>query len=184
MRATWRPLAQWPYPPRPSQVDRFQSTWGATLQKLEAEISAIDGREIIIGFVGDDSMVRIDGQMRADARPRHPGAEVSFEVPSKDGWRRLIFHTDAFANLGSNLRGIALGLEALRAVDRYGVTSGTEQYAGFAQLAPGGPSADRGKTLVEQAGSIKDALRKHHPDHGGQERDFVDVQAYRKAVGL
>ena len=31
---------------------------------------------------------------------------------------------------------------------------------------------------------IKDALRKHHPDHGGQERDFVDVQAYRKAVGL
>lgn len=36
-----------------------------------------------------------------------------------------------------NVRAIGLGLQALRAVDRYGITSGREQYRGFAELPSG-----------------------------------------------
>lgn len=186
MRATFRPLPAWPYPSQPDRRATYKATYYQTLQDLEYEIERLDGRELIIGVVTDESQIRIDGAMRADAKVRAPGVEVSFEVP---GGQRLTFHTDVHKGYVNswqdNLRAIALGLEALRAVSRYGITTGIgEQYAGFAQLAAGGPDPARGKVLVEQAGSIKDALRKHHPDHGGQDRDFVDVQAYRKAAGL
>jgi hypothetical protein len=182
MRATWNPLPAWPYPPRPRRSDRFNSSWEATLRKLEDEIAAVKGSDVVIGLVCDPSQISISGVPKGGGRiaVRHAGAEVSFDVP---GDRRLVFHTDAYPSLASNLRAIALGLEALRAVDRYGITSTAEQYAGFAQLTAGGPDPIRGQVLVEQAGSVVEALRKHHPDHGGREADFVDVQAYRELVG-
>lgn len=185
MRATFRPLPAWPYPEQTSRPATYQASYSRTLQDLEREIDYLDGREVIIGVVTDEASIRLDGHMRADAKVRHPGVELSFEVK---GGRRLVFHTDRHKGYGTswqdNLRAITLGLEALRAVDRYGITSTAEQYAGFAQLPAGGPSADRGKLLVERAGSVRDALMRYHPDHGGDASDFADVQAYRQAVGL
>jgi hypothetical protein len=180
VRATFRPLPAWPYPEQPARAATYKATYDRTLQDLEYEIERLDGRELIIGLVADENQVRIDGQMRSDAKVRHPGVEVSFEVA---GGRRLTFHTDAHKGYASswqdNLRAVALGLEALRAVSRYGITTGIgEQYAGFAQLTAGGPDPTRGRVLVEKAGGVRQAQRKHHPDHGGQDRDFVDVQAY------
>lgn len=184
MRATWRPLPAWPYPEQPQRPATYKVTYSRTLIDLGREIGHLDGREVIIGVVVDESQIRLDGQMRADAKVRHAGVEVSFEVR---GGRRLVFHTDAHKGYTTswqdNLRAIALGLEALRAVDRYGITSTDEQYAGFAQLTAGGPDAARGKTLVDHAGSVVDALKRYHPDHGGNARDFADVQAYRKSIG-
>lgn len=73
------------------------------------------------------------------------------------------------------------GLEALRAVDRHGITRRGEQYAGFKALPPGGPSVERGRLLVEQHGSVRRALLATHPDHGGDPSELADVQAYREA---
>src|SRR3989304_1838427 len=86
------------------------------------------------------------GQLRAGGRTttQHAGVEVSFEVPDGKGWRRLTFHTDAYPNVHANLHAIALGLEALRAVYRYGITSSGEQYAGWAALPAGEDLATRG----------------------------------------
>lgn len=94
--------------------------------------------------------------------------------------------TDLFCGAGSlhaNLHAIALGLEALRAVDRHGITSSAEQYAGFAQLTAGGPDPLRGKRLVDEYGSLPEALKRSHPDHGGSAAAFADVQAYRTSIG-
>jgi hypothetical protein len=183
MRATFRPLPAWPYPEQPARPATYQAGYARTLQDLEREIEALSGREVIIGVVTDEASIRIDGMMRADAKVRHPGVEVSFELPDR---RRLTFHTDRHKGYTNswqhNLRAVALGLEALRAVDRYGITSAAEQYAGFAQLTAGGPSADRGRVLVAEAGSVTEALKRHHPDHGGQAEAFADVQAYRELV--
>ena len=44
------------------------------------------------------------------------------------------FPCDTFTDWQANVRGIALALEALRAVDRYGVTQQAEQYRGWTAL--------------------------------------------------
>lgn len=191
MRATWRALPAWPYLPRPKQPNRFQAGWTETLDKLEDEIEKIGGRDVLVGVVfSDDTQYRLDGSPKASFKVKHAGAEVSFDVPTDSGpiggspvaRRRVTFHTDAYDNLGANLRAIALGLEALRAVDRYGITSTGEQYAGFAML-PSGEPADRGRRIVEREGGIAAALHATHPDKGGDRADFEAVQAYRELVG-
>lgn len=178
MRATWRPLATWPYPERTRQVDRFDTGWARTLEDLDAELLRNDADDVVIGVVADPSQFTISGQLRGNAKLGHAGAEVSFNR----GGQRVVFHTDAYSTLQSNLRAITLGLAALRAVDRYGITSGSEQWAGFAQLTAGGPDAARGQLLVERAGGVRQALMLHHPDHGGQPRDFADVAEYRRQI--
>lgn len=182
MRATYRPLPVWPYPERPHRHATYRSTHGRTLDQLENEVKAVGGSEVIIGLVITEADVRMDGMLRSGAQPTHPGVEVSFEMP--DG-RRRVFYTDTHRGYAKswqdNLRAIVLGLEALRAVNRYGMTAGHEQYAGFLQLESG--PVDRGRRLVEEAGSIEAALKQHHPDRGGDARAFRDVIAYRGSVG-
>lgn len=183
MRATFRPLPAWPYPPRAKAIVPFRSGWDETLDKLEQEIAAKGGTDVVIGVVCDESQISLSGSLKAGGRTavRHAGAEVSFEL--KNG-QRIAFHTDAYATLTHNLRAIAMGLEALRAVDRYGITSGGEQYAGFAQLEAGTPLEELGRQLVERYGGIRDALKATHPDTrvaGATDRDFDAVTAYKRA---
>jgi hypothetical protein len=129
--------------------------------------------------VADESQFSMSGQLKANGKVRYAGAEVSFDV----GDGRLTFHADMHDVLQHNLRAIGLTLEALRAVDRYGVAQSGQQYAGFAMIGPGGPSAERGAALVREAGSVAAALKRHHPDHGGSAQAFADVQAYRTRSG-
>lgn len=178
---TFRPLLVWPYPQTPTWERRsrytFKAGWENTVNLLVSEIDRLNGRDVVIGAGLSPDDIRLDGLPRSNARqPIHPGVEVSFDT--KMG--RLVYATDVCEFWQHNVRSIALGLEALRAVDRYGITRKGEQYAGFAQLTAGGPDPNRGRQLVEAAGSVKAALHRHHPDHGGDPRDFADVQAYRE----
>ena len=181
---TFRPLPVWPHPSTPEWERRgrltFKASWGNTLGLLEGELRRLDARGVIIAAGFTESEIRLDGMIRANARqPIHPGVEISFD----SGGKRYVYATDVCDLWQHNVRSIALGLEALRAVDRYGITRRKEQYAGFAQITGGGPDAQRGRVLVEQAGGLVAALKRHHPDHGGSARDFVDVDAYRKSGG-
>lgn len=182
MKATFVSLPAWPYPPRPQATTPFRMGWDDALDSLEREIELVGGDDVLIGVVLDPAYIGISGKLKVGwfTKLRHVGAEVSFSTP--DG-KRLAFHTDGYKELRQNVRAIAAGLEALRAVDRYGITSSAEQYAGFAQLAAGGPDPARGKVLVEREGGIRAALMRYHPDRGGNDRDFADVQAYRESVG-
>ena len=95
----------------------------------------------------------------------------------------LRYPAHRFHGWQDNVRAIALALEALRKVDRYGITQRGEQYAGWKQLpAPdtGAPSAQRGAELVREHGSVRAALAATHPDHGGDPAAFRDVTAYRE----
>jgi hypothetical protein len=180
MIATWRPLPTWPYPPSPRRTgDRFRSGWEGALSLLESEVERLKGSDVVIGVVVDPSQIGFSGQLKAGGRSRfgHRGVEVSFDVPKRG---RLVFHTDAYDTVTANLRAVGLGLEALRAVDRHGITTAAEQYAGFAQIGPGMDDVERGRRLVEEHGSVAEALKRAHPDHGGTTRDLAAVQAYRK----
>lgn len=188
MDIRFRPLPVWPHPPTPAEKRRSQSvfsaTWSATLDLLERELRHLDADDVIVGAGLAERDIRLDGWPRADARwPSHPGVELSFSRGR--GGERLVYATDVCAVWQHNVRSIALGLEALRAVDRYGITRRGEQYAGFRAITTGGPELDdiaRGRQLIERYGSVQAALRATHPDVGGDRADLEAVLAARSAT--
>lgn len=184
MNVTLRPLSAWPHPDTRRRRSRytFKAAWQDTLDLLRRELRHLRASNVVIGAGFQESDLRLDGMPRAGARtPAHPGIELSFTTPTHG---RLVYATDVCERWEHNVRSIALGLEALRAVDRYGITRRGEQYAGWKQLESGGPSADRGRELIRRHGSVRDALKATHPDHGGDAADFADVQAAREQEAM
>jgi hypothetical protein len=181
MTMAFRPIEVWPHGSTPAHARRsrhvFRAAWSDTLNLLERELRHLGARNVVIGCGLREQDIRNDGWPRSGARVlEHPGVEVSFDSPHG----RLVYATDVCAWWEHNVRAIGLGLEALRAVDRHGITRRGEQYAGFKALTAGGPSPERGATIVGLHGSVRAALRATHPDHGGDPADFADVQAYRE----
>lgn len=178
----FRPLPVWPHEPTKSRRhSQFETSYPRTVELLMREVEHLGGKEITLGVGLSETDIRLDGQPRANARTMaHPGVEVSFES-KKHG--RLSYSSDAFWDWQDNVRAIALSLEALRAVERWGVSKG-RQYAGFALLTAGPGLEEQGRQLVERYGSVKEALRHTHPDTGDADvtvRDWQAVVAYRDA---
>jgi hypothetical protein len=183
--ATFRPIDVWPgvlLEQADRRYSQFSASWVSTLELLKREISMIDGTDVIVQMALRENQIRRDGFPRSEARPEHPGVILAFD--SKHG--PLKYATDRFTKWEDNIRAIALGLEALRAVDRYGITRRGEQYAGWKQLTAG-PASDpdlvaRGRAVIaEHGGNVRKALRATHPDAGGDEDDFKAVSAAKEA---
>lgn len=181
---TFRPLPDWPYPQTRGRRSpyTFTASWSQTLAALKHEVGYLDGSACIIAAGFREDELRLDGLPRANAlRPSHPGIEISFDT-RKHG--RLVYATDVCERWEHNVRSIALGLEALRAVDRYGITRRGEQYAGWRQIGTGtdgGPSIERGRALIREAGDWREAVKSTHPDVGGNPIDFESIQLARSA---
>ena len=186
LEITYRPLVMWPYPNTDQRRSRgtFKADWNNTMALLRREVSLLDGENVVIGGAWKDHEIRKDGMPRSDAREPHPGIEISFDAVINGQRRRVVYATDVCEYWRHNVRSIALGLESLRAVDRYGITRRGEQYAGFAQLTAGrgNPDPSRGAQLIREHGGIAEALKATHPDLGGNADDFADVQAAREAA--
>jgi len=189
----FRPIEKWPrketlYP----RVSPFKAKYEATVRMLEVELkhAGVKGAVVIQLWIkpGD---TRIDGGLRADVRLPKQGVILAFT--GKYGPVKM--PADRFNAWKDNLRAIALSLEALRKVDRYGVTQEGEQYRGWTALpaAAGGMSFDDAavelnkhapfvgvdwiKTDVEAFRMAKRAARtKTHPDKGGNAEDFKRVE--------
>lgn len=193
------PIREWPGElTRNRTRSQFKASLGATLQLLDREIwhltdtrSQRESAECLIAIPAGD-LWRLDGRPRAHAVAEHPG--VIFSLESKHG--ALSYPCDTFTTWQDNLRAVALALEALRKVDRYGVTKRGEQYRGFlaieATAAPAGFAtlddalAFLGKfvglgpaemKVIEGAPArgLRRAQRDTHPDHGGDAAMFQRV---------
>lgn len=190
MRVLFRPIDEWPETPtRHRQRARFDTGYDATKDLLERECRHLGAREVVIQVAISEQDIRVDGTYpKANARAAHPGVIVAFD--SKHG--PLRYATDTFTQWGDNLRAIALGLEALRKVDRYGVSKDGEQYRGWNAL-PAGSSM----TTVEQAARLladtsglrvdprdqasidaafRAGVKRVHPDVGGSADEFRALQ--------
>ncbi len=210
---TFRPIV-WAGPRTPDQARRsrytFKAAWIDTLDLLEREIDHLGGTEATLEADFREGDLRIDGMVRANARtPDFPGIRLSFNTARLG---RLAYATDAYAFWQHNVRAIALGLEALRAVDRYGITRDRQQYTGFKAIGAGPtPMPAAAPTMSRQeaaefiartadpvgggrmavvarilAGDVdpsyRAAARKLHPDTGGNARDFQRLQDARAAL--
>jgi len=178
MKATFRPL-RWTEPSTPADQRRsrwaFKAGWQSTLTLLGRELDYLDATDFVIEADFTEADLRLDGMPRANARqPVHPGVRVAFG--SKFG--PLIYSTDSCEFWQHNVRSIALGLEALRAVDRYGVTKRGEQYTGWKAIGsgptpmPGSAPMTRTQALLTIAHLSADL-----PGHFDADRDLARYSA-------
>lgn len=199
----FKPIDQWPGTPTPSwkrRKSQFKALWSQTLDLLERELYHLNAQNILIDGYFGYSDIRNDGWPKSKARPSQPGIVLSFGT--KRG--RITMPCDTYTEWEANLRAIALTLENLRAVERYGVTTERqEQYTGWLKLPAA--SADDEATacaqmLVKYSGftitdaslvlsdqseferAWKSAARRTHPDTGGSSEDFKQVIAARDQI--
>lgn len=165
------------------KVSPFDAPWYSTVETLERELRMHGAVRAVMEIDFRESDLRLDGVPRANCRPGSPGVVLSFEATRVPGRPKLRYEIASFSRFEDNVRAIALGLEALRKVDRYGISQRGEQYAGWRALPSGrgDPSPDRGRKLIQDYGTVAAALKATHPDHGGNSSDFADVQAARQA---
>lgn len=193
------PIVTWPGKQTPSWDRRnstFRTKYGDTLTLLERELDKLGAMDVVLQVALEPGDIRLDGKPRSNAKPEHPGIILTFKTA--DG--PMSFPCDTFTTWKDNLRAIALTLEHLRAVDRYGVTKQGEQYTGWKQLPPagremGGMSAEAASQILARhaqsdescddiigssdcrESAYKKAVVRTHPDKpGGSDTAFIEVQ--------
>jgi len=101
------------------------------MKLLTREVGMLGGKLVVVQIAVEAGQIRRDGMLYANARADSPAVKVSFD--SRHG--SLTYATDRYSHWQANVRAIALSLEALRAVDRYGVSGSGEQYRGWTAIA-------------------------------------------------
>lgn len=209
MRWEFRPIGRWTDPETRERQSSgvFRATWDSTLELLAAETEHLDAGLVVVQVDVGEADLRRDGALKARARVSHPGIAVSFD--SAHG--PLRYATDVYEQRWAgampawqaNVRAVALALQALRAVDRYGVTRRGEQYRGWTAIAaatPGrGPFTTKAeaeewmrKSAAEEGinghgdwdGLYRRLAKRMHPDVAGN-RDLWDrLEAAATLLGV
>lgn len=196
----FRPIDIWPgtlHADEDRTFSPFRASYGSTLELLDRELEHLRAAHVVLQIALVEGEIRNDGMPRANAKARHPGVILAFD--SLHG--PLKYATDTYtastwadhgAGWKANLRAVALGLEALRKVDRYGITTRGEQYTGWKALGAGiaMPSASAGFTTLEAAAAF---VAEHANNCFGDEYTSGDILldhpdeiagAYREAAKL
>jgi len=137
------------------------------LERLERELRLLTAVDEILST---NLRVGLNGMPRSgQAEPADPGAAVYFQL---DG-QATCLACDRWDRVADNVAAIAQHIDALRRIDRYGVGTRDQAFAGYAQLGPAPvewwlllevkPSA----TLDEVDESFRRLSKIHHPDAGG-----------------
>lgn len=188
---------------------QFDSTWTQTEDLLLREVTHLAGRNLVLEIDVREFEIRNDGRPYARARAATPAVRVAFE--SKHG--PLTYATDRFWEWQDNARAIALGLEALRKIERYGIAGREQQYTGFKALPAGrampashmtsdqaydtifrlacGPAGDPAIRIEiarnpdALASAYREARIKSHPDrHGGDHTLSDKLLTARNTLGM
>lgn len=187
-----RPLGPWIGPVTEARQSsaRFRAPWLATLYQLQDETGLLGAQLIVVQVDVTEGDLRRDGMLRANAKVGFPGVRISFDSL----FGPLTYSTDRYDSWQANVRAIVLGLEALRAVDRYGITKTGEQYRGWTAIANSSlapmsrqeaarflvadmHSAFTADQVLADADAAQRAYRiaalKHHPDRPGGNADLM-----------
>lgn len=183
------------------QPSPFNSSWAQTLELLEHEtfhLSARDG-SVVIGTFHRPHDVLKSGQLRPETKmPAKPAVVVYFETydEQQGRYQPAQFECDQFLQWKDNVRAVALGLQALRKVDRYNVGKTGAQYAGYLALPPAPitlaamSAEDAAQELAKLApwtsqqilsdadimkAAYTNAAKKAHPDRGGSHAQMAAI---------
>jgi hypothetical protein len=157
MNIRFKPLGPWPRAETsPRRRAPFKSNYNGTLQLIEKELGYLGADDAELQIDMEASQIAIHGWPKANARARSPRIMLSFVANKLPGAPVRVFPCDAFLDWEGNLRAIALSLHDLRRIDRYGVTTAGEQYAGFKQI---GSSSTVTMSTVEAASNLAEVSR-------------------------
>lgn len=190
----------------PTRRSPFSASWSSTLDTLVRELEYLRATEVTIQVDLTRDDFRLDGNLRTAAKINYPGVIVGFNTKKFGGlsYPCNTFGGNAGAAWKENVRAIALGLEALRRVERYGIAERGQQYAGFKELGSGialsSMTQERALDILLEAVGAEDdddgstwddgelfrrAAMKHHPDVGGDPDYFkllVEARDYLEAL--
>lgn len=192
----------------------FRQTYLNTKELLQKELSYLDVYDgsVEIEMFLHPNQIRQNGNLRQDARPYKEGVKLNFLlimsrfVDKNTGknmcrTKMLTYPCDRFDSWQDNLRAIALSLEALRRVERYGVFKFQDVVARLALSSASGKLSDRDTALhfisehsgitLQQLGDDSvlkaayfAAAKKLHPDAGGDGEDFHKLQDAKRILGI
>ena len=199
---TVKSLISWPGPLTPDRGRKsspFRAGLSQTCDELDLELHQLGATNQLMQVAVPAHRFGVKGRPFADAVPDHPG--VILTMNTNQG--ALSYPCDTFNQWQDNLRAITLALEALRKVDRYGVTKNGEQYRGFLALeATIMPTifvssdearnfiwdiaADISTTLVDKSlpQILRIAKRATHPDTRTNDADIGDYARVMAAEKL
>lgn len=194
-RLAFEPLADWPYPPVARRSSPFRARWIDTTDLLLYEAERLGTALVVIELDLSRTDLRQDGQIRANARLSSDRVRVSMDT-AHGPMRFACDHYDAGTlSWQANVRAVALTMQALRAVERYGAVHSAEQYQGFLALeapaAGGFVSADAAlgwlrERLADGAATptqlVRRAAKVMHPDVGGSEAEWARLDEARELL--
>lgn len=150
-------------PPERRKSSAFRTHIADTYDTLAREAGQLGADEVFVELDVLPALITQSGRLRSGSSPASGRVRVVMET------RHGVMHytCDRFSGSVSNparghrtdwehnLRAIALGLEALRKVERYGMGSGANQYAGFLALPAGsGASVAERRAAVRELAAI------------------------------
>lgn len=178
-----------------ADVDRSMTELIRAFDHLEADEASV----LVAGV--KPSQIRMDGYLKASA---NPGPPVAVVLSTKHG--ALRFQSDRWHTWEANLRCIALTLDRLRLIDRDGCATGAQAYRGWLAIEATSGAATMTRTEAARvlcdatAGTIgedptdvdrvarvarslyADAIRRHHPDVGGDPDTFRKLTQARDVL--
>lgn len=169
---TW-PDGQPPTPAGARRTSAFKSKdRDFNRRKIKHELLLMDATEIIVScnLVPRGDVLREEANLTKGASP---GVAVYF---NRKG-RPFVFACDMFLSVGENLRAVALTIQSLRAIQRYGVSEMLEKaFTGFTALPPAGGEhlpwwevlgCERAAAPEDIRARFRQLARENHPDQPG-----------------
>lgn len=182
---------QWPagYPRTAKPSDKYKfypATLSSEIIGLRAELQRMKATGVV---VSTNIPVRADGNPYASySKPADVGVAVYFSIKNK----AMALCCDKWNTVEANLKALTLSVDAMRGLDRWGVSEIMNRaFMGFKALPEKAAAfpwwevlgLSRGCTRAEVDAAYKKNIRIHHPDHGGDPVKYHAVQeAYQQGL--
>lgn len=147
------------------------------VRRLQAELDRLGARYPVISCNVEP---RLDGLPRSGGNALDPAVAVYFQL----GGKPHCLPCDTFTTVAGNIAAVAAHIEATRKIERYGVATVAEQFAGFAALPPPekpkpkwwevlGIPANAERWMIDAA--YKQRAKERHPDAGGTAEAMAEL---------
>lgn len=145
---------------------------------LRKQIALLPGGSVVIST---NTKLRLDGlPYSKQAQPADKGVAVYFTHKT----RPMCFACDRWDKVQDNIYAIAMTIEALRGIDRWGGGKMMEEaFTGFVALPSNSPwdvmGLKPGASREEIESAFREKAKRLHPDHGGSHEQMAKLNAAR-----